>query len=167
MTPSHNSLYRLTKKFARLPSGLRSVVLSRLFGRFVPFVGTAGLRFEHVECERLVVSIHNRRKVRNHIQGVLAAAMALLAETATGFVLAMNLPDDKLMLLKSMKVDYLERAQGHLRAVATLDPEKIAELQSLEKGNLVVPVSISDESGAEPIQCEMCWAWMPKKRQGA
>lgn len=167
MTPSHNSLYRLTKKFAGLPSGLRNIVLSRLFGRFVPFVGTAGLRFEQVECERLVVSIHNRRKVQNHIKGVHAAAMALLAETATGFVLAMNLPDDKLILLKSMKVDYLERTQGHLRAVATLDPKEIAELQSLEKGNLVVPVSISDESGAEPIQCEMCWAWMPKKRQGA
>jgi hypothetical protein len=27
-----------------------------------------------------------------------------------------------------------------------------------------VPVSITDESGAEPIQCEMVWAWVPKKR---
>lgn len=160
-----NSLLRLAQNTARLPAGLRSVVLSRLFGRFVPFIGTAGLRFEQVETERMVVSIRNRRSVQNHIKGVHAAAMALLAETATGFVVAMNLPDDKLMLLKSMKVDYLQRTQGSMRAVATLTPAQIAEVQSLEKGTILVPVSISDESGAEPIACEMHWAWVPKKKQ--
>jgi hypothetical protein len=28
----------------------------------------------------------------------------------------------------------------------------------------VVPVVIKDESGEQPIQAEMTWAWVPKKR---
>ncbi|BEV71142.1 MULTISPECIES: DUF4442 domain-containing protein [unclassified Paludibacterium] len=164
MQSKQNSMSRMVAKADRLPRGLRNVVLSRLFGRVVPFLGTAGLRFEEVGPQRLVVSIRNRRKVQNHIRGVHAAAMALLAETASGFVMGMNVPDDKLMLLKSMKVDYLQRSQGDMRAVATLQPAQIAALQQEEKGNTVVEVVVTDESGNAPIQCEMTWAWVPKKR---
>jgi hypothetical protein len=28
----------------------------------------------------------------------------------------------------------------------------------------VVPVTVTDESGEQPIQCRMTWAWVPKKR---
>jgi uncharacterized protein (TIGR00369 family) len=159
-----NALARMTEKTARLPSGLRGLILSRMFGRIVPFIGTAGLRFEEVGAERLVVSVRNRRKVHNHIKGVHAAAMALLAETATGFVMAMNVPDDKLVLLKSMKVDYQQRASGNMRAVATLSREQIEAIRQMDKGNFMVPVTVSDDSGAAPIACEMNWAWVPKHR---
>ncbi|TDR71658.1 DUF4442 domain-containing protein [Paludibacterium purpuratum] len=164
MSTKPNSMSRMVAKASRLPGGLRNLVVSRLFGRVVPFLGTAGLRFEEVGPERLVVSIQNRRKVQNHIKGVHAAAMALLAETASGFVMAMNVPDDKLMLLKSMKIDYLQRSQGNMRAVATLRPEQIAAVHQEEKGNTQVEVLVTDESGGAPIQCEMVWAWVPKKR---
>lgn len=160
-----NSLSRMVAKASRLPPGLRSYVLSRLFGRVVPFLGTAGLRFDEVGPRRLAVSLRNRRKVQNHIRGVHAAAMALLAETASGFVMGMNVPDDKLMLLKSMKVDYLQRSQGDMRAVATLRPEQIDALHAQDKGHTVVEVVVTDASGAAPIACEMTWAWVPKQRQ--
>ncbi|MDN0082021.1 DUF4442 domain-containing protein [Crenobacter sp. SG2305] len=155
---------RIADKANNLPEGLRSFVLSKMFGRVVPFLSTAGVRFENVAQERLVVSIRNQRKVQNHIKGVHAAAMALLAETATGFVVGLNVPDDKLMLLKSMKVDYLKRAQGNMRAVATLTPEQISSFHRVDKGDVTVAVSVTDDSGQEPIRCEMIWAWIPKKR---
>ncbi|MCW3478838.1 DUF4442 domain-containing protein [Neisseriaceae bacterium JH1-16] len=155
---------RIADKANNLPEGLRSFVLSKMFGRIVPFLSTASVRFENVAPERLVVSIRNQRKVQNHIKGVHAAAMALLAETATGFVVGLNVPDDKLMLLKSMKVDYLKRAQGNMRATATLTPEQIASFHQVEKGDVTVAVSVTDDSGQEPIRCEMVWAWIPKKR---
>ena len=160
----NNSMFRMTQKAARLLPGLRNFVLSRLFGRVVPFLATSGLRFEEIGRQRLVVSLNNRRKVQNHIKGVHAAAMALLAETASGFVMGMNVPDDKLVLLKSMKVDYLQRAQGHLRAVATLSAQQITDMHEQDKGNTLVEVVVSDQSGAAPIACEMVWAWVPKKR---
>jgi len=91
--------------------------------------------------------------------------MALLAETATGFVVGMNVPDDKLMLLKSMKVSYFKRAQGDMRAVATLSPEQVGRMFSEDKGDVLVDVVVTDESGESPIACEMVWAWVPKKRK--
>ena len=159
-----NTMSRLAGKANALPVAIRSFVLTRAFGRFVPFLGTAGLRFEEVSQQRLTVSIRNRRKVQNHIKGVHAAAMALLAETATGFVVGMNVPDDKLMLLKSMKVNYTRRSQGDMRAVATLDESQIQRMYSEDKGDVTVTVVVTDESGEQPVQCEMVWAWIPKKR---
>ena len=159
-----NQLSRNIARFQRLPAGLRPWLTSFMLGNVVPMVGSAGLRFEEISNERVVVTIRNRRKVQNHIKGLHAAAMALLAETATGFCVGMNVPDDKLPLIKTMKVDYLKRAQGDMKAVAQLRPDQIQQIRTQDKGEVTVPVSITDESGAEPIQCEMVWAWVPKKR---
>lgn len=159
-----NNLTRVISKFAFLPPALRATVVSGIFGRVVPFVGTSGLRYEELTPERVVVSIRNRRPVQNHIKGVHAAAMALLAETATGFAVGMNLPDDKLPLIKSLKVDYLKRTQGDMRAVATLTPEQVEMIRSTPKGEVLVPVMVTDESGEEPVRCEMLWAWVSKQR---
>jgi acyl-coenzyme A thioesterase PaaI-like protein len=165
MTARPNQLSRQLAKFKGLPDALRPGLVSFMLGNVVPMVGTASLRFEEVSSERVVVSIRNRRKVRNHIKGVHAAAMALLAETATGFCVGMNLPDDKLPLIKTLHVDYLKRAQGDMRAVASLRPEQIEQILTQDKGEVTVPVSITDESGQEPIACSMVWAWVPKQRK--
>jgi acyl-coenzyme A thioesterase PaaI-like protein len=160
-----NQLSRTLSRFQGLPAALRVPLMSFLLGKVVPFVGTASLRFDEVSHRRVVVRIRNRRKVQNHIKGVHAAAMALLAETATGFCVGMNLPDDKLPLIKSLKVDYLKRAQGDLTAVAELRPEQIHLITTQDKGEVTVPVTITDQSGAAPIQCDMVWAWVPKTRR--
>ena len=164
-TTRPNQLTRNLARLQGLPGGLRPALMSFLLGNVVPFVGTASLRFDEVSHQRVVVTIRNRRKVQNHIKGVHAAAMALLAETATGFCVGMNLPDDKLPLIKSLKVDYLKRAQGDMKAVAQLRPEQIQQILTQDKGEVTVPVSITDGSGGEPIQCEMVWAWVPKARR--
>lgn len=160
-----NRLARTVVRLQQLPSGLRPWVLSHLLGRAVPLVGRAGLRFEQITSSQVVVRVANRRKVQNHIGGVHAAGMVLLAETATGFCVGMNVPDDKLPLIKSMKVDFVRRAVGGLTAVASLQPEQIALMRSQDKGEVTVPVVITDESGQQPIQAEMVWAWVPKQKQ--
>ncbi len=160
MNTRPNQLSRSMTKLGRLPTWFISFVL----GRLVPLVGTARLRFDEVSAQRVVVSIRNRRRVQNHIKGVHAAGMALLAETATGFALGMHLPDDKLPLIKTMKVVYLKRAQGHLRAVAQLNAEQVQQVLAQDKGEVTVPVTVTDATGAEPIQCEMVWAWVPRQR---
>jgi len=165
-TPRPNQLARQLAKFSGLPDALRPGLVSFLLGNIVPMVGSARLRFEEVGTDCVVVTIRNRRRVQNHIKGVHAAAMALLAETATGFCVGMNLPDDKLPLIKTLKVDYLKRAQGDMKAVARLRPEQIQQILTQEKGEVTVPVTITDESGQEPIACEMVWAWVPKQRKG-
>ena len=158
-----NSLTRLMRPLAKLPNNMRVSTLSFILGKVVPYVGTSGLRYEEVTPTRVVVSIRNRRPVQNHIKGVHAAAMALMAETATGFVIGVNLSDEKLPLIKSLHVDYKRRTIGDMRAVASLTAEQVAMIHASPKGELLVPVTVTDESGEEPIQCQMLWAWVSKK----
>lgn len=161
---SSNRLSRIVAKIHQLPAILQGPALSLLFGSQVKFAGTAKVRVHELTQARAVMSLANKRKVQNHIQGVHAAAMALLAESATGFLVGMNVPDDKLPLIKSLKVDYLKRAVGGLRAEASLSPEQIQAIHSQDKGEVMVAVQVTDDSGNQPIQCEMLWAWVSKKR---
>lgn len=159
---------RMTRQLApieRLPAPLQRTARSWALRRAVPFTGTARLVYEEVTPGRVVVSIANRRPVQNHIHGVHATAMALLAETATGFVVGMNLPDDKLPLLKSMQIDYVKRAEGGLRASARLSEEQTEALRSQPKGDVEVAVIVTDSAGVEPIRCRMVWAWIERERR--
>ncbi|KLT72209.1 hypothetical protein PL75_09375 [Neisseria arctica] len=158
-----NKMYCSLRRLDKLPVSWREMVQTRLMGRFVPFLSTAGLRFEQLSRESVRVSIRNRRAVQNHIKGVHACAMALLAETATGFAVQMNVPDDKLILLKSMNIQYVKRSVGNMHAVARISDEMAARLQTEERGNFVVPCEVGDESGEPPVLVEMVWAWVPKK----
>ncbi len=164
MSQSKNQLHAVLSKLAFLPEPLKQKAASMVFSRVVPFINTAGCEFEKLTNQEVVVSLENKRKARNHIGQIHAAAMALIAETASGFVLAMNMPDDKLNLIKSMKVNYLKRTKGKMTAVATITPEQVALMHSQPKGDITIEVHVTDESGEEPITCEMVWAWVPKKR---
>ena len=157
-----NRLSRLVHKFDGLPSGLRRFLITFLFGRTVHFVRTSRLHFETLTEEQAVVTVRNRRRVQNHIGTVHASAMGLLAETATGAVLGMNVPDDRVPVLKSMRMEYLKRARGALRAEAGLTPEMRACVLAEEKGELAVPVRVTDETGESPLDCEFVWAWRPR-----
>ncbi|QOW50661.1 DUF4442 domain-containing protein [Acinetobacter sp. YH12138] len=157
-----NRLNKLVKASSKLPKGIQSRLLSRAFGRVVPMVGTAKIQYKHVSPERVEVSIANHKAMQNHIGQVHACAMALIAETATGFVTAMNVPDSAIVLIKSLKVDFKRPTQGGMTAIATLTPEQQRQMQSTEKGETLVQVLVTDESGEAPIQCEMLWAWVAK-----
>lgn len=158
-----NRLNRSILKLERYPKSWRTRLLSWSIGRVVPFVGTAGIRFDKMTKEEVVLTLSNRKKVQNHIKQMHAAATALLAETASGMMVGMHLSDDKLPLMKNMKVDYVKRSKGNMKAVATLTDAQIAQMKEQEKGEIMVAVTITDEAGIEPVVCEMLWAWVPKK----
>jgi uncharacterized protein (TIGR00369 family) len=162
---TRSNLYRTVQKLNSLPPSVRWWLLTWAFGRTVRFVRTAGVRFEDLTESRALLHIPNRKRAQNHVGTVHATAMALLAETATGALLGMNLPDDRVPLLKSMQVDYQKFARGDLRAEATLAAPARTRILAEEKGEIVVPVKVTDETGAEPIQCRMLWAWIPKHRR--
>jgi acyl-coenzyme A thioesterase PaaI-like protein len=122
------------------------------------------VKIEQAGDGRAVLSMKNRRRVQNHIGGIHAAAMALLGESATGVAFGLSIPDSHLPLLKSMKIDYVRRAQGDLRAEASLTPEQQEALRTQPKGDANVAVKVTDSAGEEPIRCEFVWAWVPRKR---
>ena len=159
-----NRLSKLVKATTKLPKGIRSTLWSKAFGRIVPMVGSANIRYLEVSHAKVVVKIENHRAMQNHIGQVHACAMALLAETATGFVTGMNVPDSCIVLIKSLKVDFKRPSKGAMTAVATLTDEQQKLMQTSEKGETLVSVVVTDESNEQPIQCEMLWAWVAKSQ---
>ena len=161
LVPRGNRLVRSLAKLERVPAFLQPWLRNRVLGRAVPFTGTAGLHYAEMSPDQVVVTVPNVRRVQNHIQGVHAAAMALLAETATGMVVGMNVRDECLPLCKTLHIDFKRRAQGGLRAVARLSAAQRELMLKNDKGEVSVLVQVSDESGEQPIQCEFIWAWIP------
>jgi acyl-coenzyme A thioesterase PaaI-like protein len=159
-----NRLNRHISKVNRLAKFLRAWFLDRSIGKVVKFVGTAGIHFEKMTCEEVVITLHNKQKVQNHIGQIHAAATTLLAETATGMVVGMNIPDDKIPLMKNLRVNFTRRSKGQQKAVAFLTVEQIKTIRTAEKGEISVPIKVTDETGLEIIEATMNWTWIPKNK---
>ncbi len=147
-----------------LPAGARNRALQALFRNTVRYAGTSGVEFLDITPERTVMRIRNRRKVQNHIGGLHAVAMALVGETASGVLVGLNLPGDKIPVIKHMAIDYNKRCSGHLTATATLSEDQIQAMQNQDKGEVSVAVSFRDQDGKAPIEGQMIWAWVPPRR---
>lgn len=165
MSAAPNRLARTLQRIDALPALLRRPARNLALRRAVPFTGTAGLDFVALSPARTEIAVRNRRAVQNHIRSVHAAAIGLLAETASGMVVGMNVRDDCLPLCKSMRVDFKKRAAGALRAEARLSEPQRISMQSEPKGEVTVAVVVTDEAGANPVECEFVWAWVPKNPQ--
>lgn len=166
-----SKVYKLNKMAAGvnklesyLPKFMYPFGYTMLFNSMVKLAGTAGIKVEKLSQKKSQVYLKNRKKVQNHIGGLHACSMALAAESATGMVVAMNVPDTHIPLIKSMHVDFVRRCQGDIRVKAWLTDEDCKRINEDDKGEVAVPVRVEDESGNAPIETEMIWAWVNKNR---
>jgi uncharacterized protein (TIGR00369 family) len=159
-----NRLTTVVNTFQKLPQSIRTFALSKAMGRVIKYAGTSGLRYEKLTPTECIIVIPNRKKVRNHIGSVHAAAMGLLAETATGFMTGLTVPDNRIIVIKSMKLEYLKQASGDMKAIATFTDEQVEFIKNNEKGDINVPVVITDGKGVETVKATMIWAWAPKRK---
>ncbi|GHF87199.1 DUF4442 domain-containing protein [Thalassotalea marina] len=159
-----NKLARLINRLNKLPFSLRRFLVTKAFCSKVKYAGTTGIVIEKLTVNEAILLLKNRKKVQNHIGGVHAIAAAVLAESATGVVFGMNVRDDCLPLLKTMTINYKRRMQGDLTAIAHITGEQQQQLSSSLKGEMLIKVEIHDESGEQPLECHMEWAWIEKRR---
>lgn len=159
-----NRLTTTVNIFQKLPESIRTFALSKALGRVIKYAGTSGLRFDKLTPNECIVVIPNRKKVQNHIGSVHAAAMGLLAETATGFMTGLTVPDNRIIVIKSMNLVYLKQATGDMTAVATFSDEQVEFIKNNEKADIDVPVVITDAKGIETVKATMVWAWAPKRK---
>lgn len=106
-----NPFTRIARRYRWLPEGLRRPLISWAIGRTIRFVGTAGVVIKEITHRQVRAQLPDRRKVHNHIGGLHAAAMGLLAETVTGLVVAMNVAGDSVPVIRSLNVSYQRRAR--------------------------------------------------------
>ncbi|MEP4890523.1 MAG: DUF4442 domain-containing protein [Aliiglaciecola sp.] len=157
-----NPLRQFVDKVNQYPEWLSRFLMTSVFRHKVKLAGTAKVEILRTDGKSVTFLQKNRRKVQNHIGTVHAAAMALLAESASGFIVGINLPGDKLPLIKTMNLNYVKRCQGDITVEASLSEEQIALMQQEPKGEVNVKVTITDGVGIVPLEAEMIWAWVPK-----
>lgn len=162
--PFTNSLQRTVARFMELPRPIRMSMLSYAIGNMIKYVGTSGVRFEMLTERQVIVRADNKKKIRNHIGQIHAAAMILLAETATGLVVGMNVQEESVPVIKTIKADFVKRSKGEMKAVAELTEDQMSMIRTTEKGETWVRVVVTDSEEKEPIIVEALWAWTPKRR---
>ncbi|WP_281646338.1 DUF4442 domain-containing protein [Parendozoicomonas sp. Alg238-R29] len=159
-----NRMSRAVNMLNKAPEGMRVWLVSKLLGKAVKLVGTTKIRIEELTGSSSTIVIRNLKRNQNHIGSVHACGMALAAESATGLMVGMNVPDSRVPVIKSMNVQFVKRSSGDITAKAWLTDEQIQMIRDTEKGELVVPCTVTDTNNVEPIKVEMVWAWTPKRR---
>ena len=81
-----NKLSQLVAKVngAKVPPYVKQCLLSGAFNFKVKFAATSGIRIAALSTTESTVHLKNRIRVQNHIGGIHACGMAILAESATG-----------------------------------------------------------------------------------
>ncbi len=140
--PATPDLLPLWKRMQRLPWGSR--LFSRALGFVAPYSGTIGPRVRELAPGRAVVAIHDRRRVRNHLRSVHAAALMNLAELTGSLAILAALPPGARMIVTAFEVEFVKKARDVIVATATS-----AVPTSSERQEYPVTVSLTDAAGDE------------------
>ena len=160
-----NPFARIADRYADLADHLRPPLVTRAVGTVIPFVATAGCFIEAYGPTRVAVRVDNRKAVQNHLGGLHAAALALLAETASGLVVALNVQPASTPLLRTMDVSFDRLARHPVQAEATLSTEEATRIQSRPIGKIDVDVALTaPDDDTTLVSSTLQWAWVPEER---
>jgi acyl-coenzyme A thioesterase PaaI-like protein len=113
------SIASIYERLAGLPGG--RWVFTRAVCLKAPYFGSIAPAITSLEPGRCEVRIRDRRRVHNHLGTVHAIAMCNMAELAAGMMTEVTIPESARWIPRGMTVEYLAKARGDLRGVATLD----------------------------------------------
>ncbi len=148
------------RRLSRLPGG--RWLFSVMVGRTAPYTGTIGARVEQFGDGHCVVSLRDRRAVRNHLESVHAVALVNLAEMASGLAMMSALPAGVRGIVFGLSIEYLKKARGTLLAeTRTTLPDVTAPCDH----ELVA--HIRDASGDEVARARIQWRLAPPKGAGS
>jgi acyl-coenzyme A thioesterase PaaI-like protein len=151
------SLLALWDKSQGLPLGTK--VFSKALGWMIPYTGSISAQVEKLEAGSVVVRLKDRRSVRNHLSSIHAIALANIGEFSTGLALTSRMPKGSRAILASLKIDYLKKARGTLRAEAQAPAIEDASVKS---EHLIVG-EIYDEARVLVARVEAKWVVGPGK----
>ncbi|MBP7736222.1 MAG: DUF4442 domain-containing protein [Spirochaetes bacterium] len=112
---------RVYQKMSRFPLGKR--LYSRMVGFYAPYTSTIGAHVEELRPGYCALIVKDRRKVRNHLRTVHAAALCNLCETTMGLLADVTIPPRLRWIPAEMDIQYLKKARGALRAEGSLGTE--------------------------------------------
>ena len=132
----------LYRAFERKPLG--KWLFSRLVCLKAPYFASIAPRIVSLEPGCGEATLRHRRRVSNHLGTVHAIALCNLAEFIGGLTTDASIPASMRWIPRGMSVEYLKKATGNMRAVATLHEPARESAQAYE---LPVRVEVLDVAG--------------------
>ncbi len=123
-------------------SALGRLVFSRAVGWMAPYSATIGARVEVLEPGHARIAMNDRRRVRNHLRSIHAAAMMNLAELTGGLLATASMPDGARMIVTGLSIEFVKKARGRIVAEGRCDVP-----QRPDHGELPVEVVLRDAAG--------------------
>jgi acyl-coenzyme A thioesterase PaaI-like protein len=151
------SVLHLYNRITRKPFG--HWLFSRLICFKAPYFGSIKPRMTVLEPNRAEATIAHRRSVTNHLGTVHAIALCNLAEFTGGLMTDVSIPASMRWIPKGMSVEYLKKAVGAQRGVAT--PE-FPPREAAEGYELPVNVVVTDTQGETVFKARISMWVSPK-----
>ena len=150
MAATGRRLLRLWRLCAPLPGGWW--VFQRLFAWTVPYSASTKPRVRVLEPGHAEVEIPDRRANRQHLGSVHAIALMNVAEMASGLAMMAGLPDGVRGIVREIRMEYLKKARGTIRAVSHVAIPEVTGDRDLE-----VTADCLDPSGAVVARATVSW----------
>ncbi|MBC7572687.1 MAG: YiiD C-terminal domain-containing protein [Spirosoma sp.] len=154
-----NRFTQLKQQLALLPADAQATALTATLQRMIPILGTLGVTVDEYEPSRCRLHLPNNISVQNGWGGIQAGGIYTTAESVMALVVGANLPDDRLVVAKSVTIDYLRKAKDGITATALLTDEQATHVQQADKGELTLESSVTDETGVTVSRCRAVWVW--------
>lgn len=117
-------------------------LFSRAVGRFAPYTGTIGARIQELESGRSLVTMLDKKSVRNHLKSIHAVALTNLVELSGSLAIIAAMHPDTRMIPIRLESEFIKKARGTVAATGSCSPPEIGF-----EGELSSSVVICDDAG--------------------
>lgn len=144
---SSNPVLDRWRSFSR--NALGRAAFSRMVGFMAPYSATIGARVEELAPGHARIAMRDRRKVRNHLRSIHAAAMMNLAELTGGLLATASMPEGSRMIVTGLSIRFLKKARGRIVSEGRCEVP-----QRPDHGELPIEVVIRDAAGDEVARAD-------------
>lgn len=150
-------LHTTWRRLSGFPGGRR--LFDILLRWMVPYSASIRPRVLELEPGRAVVTLRDRRRLRNHLHSVHAIALANLAELASGLAMTFAMPADTRGIPTRIRIEYLKKARGSIAAHGRAAPPAVVPEEVESKATAV----LTDESGDTVATAMATWQLAPRE----
>ena len=133
------SIYDRYQKISKLPAG--KFIFSKMVGFGAPFFRYLRAQVLDLSPAYCKVQVKDRRGLHNHLGTINAGALCSLAEMCGGMALDAAIDPSLRWIPKAMTVKYIAKATETITAISDF------EVTTIEPGEFVVPVAVSNRAG--------------------